>query len=754
MITLTDVTIPTEGIRLQQAQVVAFFEEQRGGDGTLTIAESSIIWTERQSGKGFILPYPSIILHAVSTDRSSFPEDCLFVLVDIQKTALDVDQVMEEEDDEDEARNISIRFVPADTSILQQMYREMCECQELHPEADDDDSDDQMDDYEPVGDGELNSGRWFTSDNIEEAELNEDGLRNLERMSRAERSTQSALDAARTLLRNGEKVDLKLNGGTPLHIAASNDNLEMVQLLLHFGADPLALNRKKQTVLDVSTGNSKVFLTKLLTLPAKKQKGFLYRIFICHGRSLVNGLLKQTRKKFRRLTVATSNARPPSHSDPVQLPVDRHDPHPPEMFVEKDPLPLETAVIPGTPFRSRTPPTPKSDFVTTNRGGRPRARAQAQPNSVTPRRVRSKSIDEKMLQINSQNFAKKKTRAPPSNKKRSTTPPMFTPRNYKRKPGNAYTAPKNIPVQRNKSPVSFKKLPPPRPRPSAPPLEWSPNRNKKISSDYFTADESVIEEIEEKLRKLNVQDSEIKAVQKMTNGQLRGQLLQAGIAPGPITPESRKGWEKKLLVSGTHKVKESKTNYSRPLEQAMGGKAPADGDDLDRILLRELDEGARQFNYILLDPRNLADGEFKHFIAAIFYIGKGTGERPLAHLIDAKIAREAKGKKQQVLSAKIQRINEIWDHGVGVIQLELGKGVGDKLSFTREGCLMTAIGETNLTNIKAGAYYGAARNWDGQRRAIYGTHLLLRAHKVFNADRPQQIMPRNVPDQLFRPKKQ
>ena len=47
---------------------------------------SSVTWTSRTSGTGFSLSYPSIILHAVSTDLSSFPHECLYVLVDASKS--------------------------------------------------------------------------------------------------------------------------------------------------------------------------------------------------------------------------------------------------------------------------------------------------------------------------------------------------------------------------------------------------------------------------------------------------------------------------------------------------------------------------------------------------------------------------------------------------------------------------------------------------------------------------------------------
>lgn len=39
MIVLSDVAVPTEGVRVSQPQVRAYFEEECAGDGTLTISE-------------------------------------------------------------------------------------------------------------------------------------------------------------------------------------------------------------------------------------------------------------------------------------------------------------------------------------------------------------------------------------------------------------------------------------------------------------------------------------------------------------------------------------------------------------------------------------------------------------------------------------------------------------------------------------------------------------------------------------------
>uniref|UniRef100_A0A1I7XUG4 Methylosome subunit pICln n=1 Tax=Heterorhabditis bacteriophora TaxID=37862 RepID=A0A1I7XUG4_HETBA len=209
MIVLCEVSEPTEGVRLAQPQVQAYLDNQCMGEGMLCIAEREVTWISRSTQKGFTLTYPSIILHAVSTDVSTFPQECIYVLIDASKTGqrrrseIPLYTAMEErhfrdlnlaedelnnddiDDDDDEPKSVAVRFVPADNSVLSQIYTEMCACQELNPDEDDDFSDDDNDEEMGGGDGLLHDSRWFTSENInnmEGFEMSEEGIANLQRM--------------------------------------------------------------------------------------------------------------------------------------------------------------------------------------------------------------------------------------------------------------------------------------------------------------------------------------------------------------------------------------------------------------------------------------------------------------------------------------------------------------------------------------------------------------------------------------------
>ncbi|VDO05150.1 unnamed protein product [Haemonchus placei] len=144
MIILSETNEPSEGVRLSQPQVVAYLDGECAGEGKLQVT-----WICRSSGLGFSLTYPSIILHAVSTDLSSFPHECIYVLVDASKSA-----------------KSSACFRYSYFSV-QQIYEEMCSCQELNPDENDDFSDEDgggdMIVDESVGSG---GAEWYTAENV------------------------------------------------------------------------------------------------------------------------------------------------------------------------------------------------------------------------------------------------------------------------------------------------------------------------------------------------------------------------------------------------------------------------------------------------------------------------------------------------------------------------------------------------------------------------------------------------------------
>uniref|UniRef100_A0A914ZMG6 Methylosome subunit pICln n=2 Tax=Parascaris univalens TaxID=6257 RepID=A0A914ZMG6_PARUN len=216
MIVLSNVVAPSDGIRISQHQTVAFIENERCGEGDLIISEGSVTWICSQSHRGFSLTYPSIILHAVSRDDSVFPDECLYVLVDATKNDLNVEsaggvshngrhaEAIEDDgdDEEDKTSEVAIRFIPHDKSILPQLYQQMCECQALNPDENDDFSDEFGEEEELAGTrvGEhvgQGDGPWFTAETQGEPEMSAEGMANLERI----------MAASQRHLRNGNNED-------------------------------------------------------------------------------------------------------------------------------------------------------------------------------------------------------------------------------------------------------------------------------------------------------------------------------------------------------------------------------------------------------------------------------------------------------------------------------------------------------------------------------------------------------------------
>ncbi|OWF56704.1 methylosome subunit pICln-like [Mizuhopecten yessoensis] len=143
MVVLTTFSAPSELVRHKERDTVVNIDGTGYGNGTLFITETIVAW-QNVEGKGFSLNYPKISLHALSRDTSAFPQECLYLMVE-GKLPEEVDpserQDSEEEEEEDESQVITeVRFVPSDKSSLQTMFSSMSDCQALHPDEQDTDS--------------------------------------------------------------------------------------------------------------------------------------------------------------------------------------------------------------------------------------------------------------------------------------------------------------------------------------------------------------------------------------------------------------------------------------------------------------------------------------------------------------------------------------------------------------------------------------------------------------------------------------
>ncbi|XP_076444008.1 uncharacterized protein LOC143282294 [Babylonia areolata] len=246
------------------------------------------------------------------------------------------------------------------------------------------------------------------------------------------------------------------------------------------------------------------------------------------------------------------------------------------------------------------------------------------------------------------------------------------------------------------------------------------------------------------------------------------QSLKAfGEDPGPVIQSTRQTYLQLLadLHNGKRRLglTSSQPGYSSELNRLLSGSV--DVEDLAKAELsmvapfqtpdgRAWREGTIKscFNYLLLDPRvtknlplrakSLSDLDaFKIFLSAVFYIGKGKRSRPYCHLYEA--ISQQKSPKQKV-SQKVQVILEVWAAGLGVVSLHCFQNVIPVEAYTREACMVDAIGLGRLTNVKRGDYYGVASTWPTARRQSMGAYLLRKAFQIFLSEGERQICPLDI----------
>ncbi|XP_052784992.1 methylosome subunit pICln-like [Mya arenaria] len=145
---LTEFPIPNVGVHHKEDNVQTYIDGNLTGTGSLYIAESQLTWLSAGGEGGFCLEYPKIALHAVSRDITSFPQPCLYLQV--EGKLIDDDNrstsSSEGEGEPDEEPMSEVRFVPADNIALDGMFTALSNCQILHPDPEEVDYDENVDD--------------------------------------------------------------------------------------------------------------------------------------------------------------------------------------------------------------------------------------------------------------------------------------------------------------------------------------------------------------------------------------------------------------------------------------------------------------------------------------------------------------------------------------------------------------------------------------------------------------------------------
>uniref|UniRef100_A0A8C2ZY69 LEM domain-containing protein n=1 Tax=Cyclopterus lumpus TaxID=8103 RepID=A0A8C2ZY69_CYCLU len=191
------------------------------------------------------------------------------------------------------------------------------------------------------------------------------------------------------------------------------------------------------------------------------------------------------------------------------------------------------------------------------------------------------------------------------------------------------------------------------------------------------------------------EDLLVPETQGMTDKELRLRLLELGESPGPISCRTRPHLYAKAVSPYL--------GYSPELCRALRTFELPDC-QVDEQKWRE---GIikSSFNYLLLDPRLLS--------TLYFMWVKGKRSRPYSHLYEN-------------LCPKVQHILQVWNAGQGVISLHCFQNVIPVEAYTREACMVEAIGLKMLTNRKRGDFYGVVSNWQVKKKRDLGVHLLYR----------------------------
>ncbi|XP_063057278.1 ankyrin repeat and LEM domain-containing protein 1 [Engraulis encrasicolus] len=258
-----------------------------------------------------------------------------------------------------------------------------------------------------------------------------------------------------------------------------------------------------------------------------------------------------------------------------------------------------------------------------------------------------------------------------------------------------------------------------------------------------------------------------KELKGLTDKELRRRLVELGHAPGPITARTRPVYMERLLrlQQEANSQPQSSTEHSPELRKTLQTFILPDGRNDEHALSQQFDQPDQNkkwregvikssFNYLLLDPRvtnNLPFRSqamtpkecFQTFASAIFYVGKGKRSRPYSHLYEA-LDYYRGDKTSKKLCSKVKHILDVWNAGHGVISLHCFQNVIPVEAYTREACMVDAIGLKMLTNKKRGDYYGVASTWAAKRKRELGVHLLYRAMQIFLAEGERQLRPADI----------
>lgn len=135
MVVVTSFCYPDSEIIHEQKNTKVLLDKRDLGTGTLFISERTLSWKE-EGNNGFSIQYPHITLHAISSDTSVYPQQCVYVMIDTHISLPGgVAQPEHEGSDSDSEADISeLIIAPEDSGSIQYVYDALKSGQALNPE--------------------------------------------------------------------------------------------------------------------------------------------------------------------------------------------------------------------------------------------------------------------------------------------------------------------------------------------------------------------------------------------------------------------------------------------------------------------------------------------------------------------------------------------------------------------------------------------------------------------------------------------
>lgn len=128
-----------EELRLSEPKTRLYTGQDLQGEGVLHLTTRRLVWLNAQNpAASYAIDYPFVSLHAVSRDKASWPEPCLYC-------QLKTEEADENGDEEDEPTIPELRFVPAEPAHLQQVFTVFSEMSAMNPDPADEQANDSSD---------------------------------------------------------------------------------------------------------------------------------------------------------------------------------------------------------------------------------------------------------------------------------------------------------------------------------------------------------------------------------------------------------------------------------------------------------------------------------------------------------------------------------------------------------------------------------------------------------------------------------